>query len=146
MKNPRLVIHGLERQNYTNKMMKDLIAQNYFINEENKIKIVHSREIKKSKTWIHYLEASGKTYKKIVNRNINIGWKTCKCIDDANVLQCFNCYRYEHKTKDCKNNKICRKCAGKHETKMCQSEVRICTNCYYISKKYNEDIDICKES
>ena len=53
--------------------------------------------------------------------------KKCK------IVQCFNCYKYKHIDKKCKNVIKCDHCAKKHETNKCnKDEIKIthkCINC-----------------
>lgn len=71
-----------------------------------------------------------KTHKAMVEeKKVKIGWNICKIQDYIGILRCFRCCGYYHFVKDCKKNKICRKCAGNHATKECKSEIRKCVNC-----------------
>ena len=49
------------------------------------------------------------------------------------IIQCFNCYEYDHIEKMCKNFMKCDHCAESHETKRCnKDEITIthkCINC-----------------
>ena len=49
------------------------------------------------------------------------------------IIQCFNCYEYDHIEKMCKNFTKCDHCAKSHETNRCnKDEIEIthkCINC-----------------
>jgi hypothetical protein len=45
------------------------------------------------------------------------------------VMQCFNCYEYGHRAANCKRKPRCGKCAGKHNTKECDSTTVQCVHC-----------------
>ena len=54
-------------------------------------------------------------------------------VKECKMIQCFNCYEYEHIDKKCKNVMKCDHCAKKHEMNKCsKNEVKIihkCINC-----------------
>jgi len=45
------------------------------------------------------------------------------------VMQCFNCCEYGHRAANCKRKSRCGKCAGKHNTKECDSTTVQCVHC-----------------
>jgi len=45
------------------------------------------------------------------------------------IIQCFNCYEYGHRAANCKRKPRCGKCAGKHNTKECNSTTVQCALC-----------------
>jgi len=45
------------------------------------------------------------------------------------VMQCFNCCEYGHRAANCKRKPRCGKCAGKHNTKECDSTTVQCVHC-----------------
>ncbi len=50
---------------------------------------------------------------------------------ECRIKQCFNCQRYDHVNKTCKNSKKCKQCAQKHSTKNYRIAIdhRTCVNC-----------------
>ena len=52
---------------------------------------------------------------------------------ESRIIQCFNCYKYDHIEKMCKNLTKCDHCAESHETNRCsKDEIEIthrCINC-----------------
>ena len=52
---------------------------------------------------------------------------------NCRLIQCFNCYEYDHIEKMCKNFMKCDHCAESHETNRCsKDEIKIthkCINC-----------------
>ena len=51
----------------------------------------------------------------------------------SKIIQCFNCYKYDHIEKMCKNLTKCDHCVKSHETNRCnKDEIKIthkCINC-----------------
>lgn len=144
MKNPRLVFIGLE-DNYTDeKLLEELIAQNHKISEQDQLKIVHSRQQKRTGKWIIYAETIGTTFNKLANTVMNVGWRSIRVKEDLSIKKCFNCQQFNHKIKDCKNKTICEHCAGEHEYKHCNQTEKIptCTNCIYVVNKFQEAINV----
>ena len=43
--------------------------------------------------------------------------------------KCYNCQKFGHYAKDCKNEYVCGKCSENHLTKDCVSAVLKCSNC-----------------
>lgn len=136
---PRVIIMGLNRNYETNEdLLEELKDLNQNINEEDYLDIKFIRQSKFSKKWIAYAETSGKTFKKIVNRELNIEWGQCKIVEDFNILRCLRCCSFGHKTKDCRNSKlVCAYCTGDHVKYKCDKQERRCVNCFY-SKEKNE--------
>ena len=56
-----------------------------------------------------------------------------KFVRKCKIIQCFNCYKYEHIDKKCKNITKCNHCAERHDTNQCnKNEIKIihkCVNC-----------------
>lgn len=127
---PKVMITGLPQKNDNKEeLMKELIALNVSINEEDKIDIKYTRQASHSRKWILYLETSAKTYHKLVNKYINIGWGTHFVREGLNMRigysSMFN------------RIKVCSHCAGLHDVKQCKSEIMQCTNCKYLKEKFN---------
>lgn len=49
--------------------------------------------------------------------NVNLGRDKCRVYDALNVKQCFNCWRYNHHSIECKTNKVCPKCSEEYKEK-----------------------------
>lgn len=45
------------------------------------------------------------------------------------LIQCFNCLRYNHITKQCKSKQVCKICGSKDENHSCSNNVQ-CINCH----------------
>jgi len=45
------------------------------------------------------------------------------------LIQCFNCYEYEHHAKACQAKTCCEKCGESHETQSCKNITIKCCQC-----------------
>lgn len=122
MKEPRLIIVGLDKEYTNEEINSQLISLNYYLNEEDKVYIKYARKSKKSVKWTMYVETNGKTFEKLVNREVNIGWKSCKVYEDLNIMMCYKCCGYGHKTTNCTREQKCYLCAGNHCGRDCKEE------------------------
>lgn len=133
LKKPRVVITGLNQKYESNiELLDELRDLNQSIDDEDLLDIKYTRQSKFNKKWILYAETNAKTFKKIVNKELNIEWGQCKVFEDLNILRCFRCSSFGHKTKDCKNpQKVCAHCSGNHNKYICKKERLRCINCFY---------------
>lgn len=140
---PKIKILGVDRQYGESELFEELMMQNHFITEEdNRIKIQYSAQSKKTNKWIITIEVKGNTFRKIMNAGeINVGWTSCKVVEDLYIKQCFSCYGFGHKRQECKRNPICPHCTGEHEGRNCKETTHLCTNCDYVNKKYNGNLE-----
>lgn len=131
MRMPRVIARGvLERYETTDgpKLLSALINQNAQFNDEDLIKIVYVKEINGKFNYV--LECSASTYQKIVNRYVNIGWKSYYIKEHIYVTRCNKCQGFNHIAKFCeKTVQNCAKCAGEHKTMECNSDKMKCINC-----------------
>ncbi len=139
----RIIITTLQKKYSSVELHEHLVTQNYIYNEEDQIKVVFARQSRFSKKWIHYIEAPGSTFIKLVNTYANIGWTSHFIKEDFNILRCLNCQQYNHEEKDCKNKTVCNHCGGEHRVHQCKGNVRqCCSNCKYSNERYKSNFDI----
>lgn len=83
------------------------------------------------------------SYIKVMNaQKVNIGWEKCRIFDGTDIIQCFKCYGYNHKSTECKNQETCFKCHGNHKSFECQKEViNKCINCVRMNNRLNLGLD-----
>lgn len=141
---PRVIITGLSQKYDNNReLMDELISlNNVSINEEDKIDIKYTRQTNYSKKWVLYVEISTKTFHKLANKYVNIGWGTHFVKEDLNIGMCYNCIGYEHKSTMCDRTKVYSRCARPHDVKECKSDIMQCTNCRYAREKYNTTYNV----
>lgn len=71
-------------------------------------------------------EVSPKLRKILLKTQVYINWQRVRVRDFISVLQCYKCYDFGHKSKDCRSTQICGYCAGDHEYKVCKSNRKCC--------------------
>ena len=83
------------------------------------------------------------SYTKIMStQKINIGWEKCRIFDGTEVVMCYKCKGFNHKARDCRNQDVCHKCHGNHQSKECTKEVLMkCINCIRSNQKFNLGLD-----
>ena len=110
-----------------------------FYKNLNIIKMTWSRSVEKMRKTYFLLIIKTKFSEKInriiieellkekSKKNAVIFFRNCR------IIQCFNCYKYDHIEKMCKNFMKCDHCAENHETNRCsKDEIEIthkCINC-----------------
>ena len=139
---PRLKLTGLlKKYDDGDSLLNDLkLLNRQMINDDDRMKVVYARQAKRSKKWVVHVETNGKTFKKLVNTKLDMGWSYCHIYEDLMVLRCYKCSMFGHKSADCKSNvKVCSYCEGPHSRSECDSQEKRCTNCHYVNRKYNPD-------
>lgn len=147
-KNPKVKISGLSERLSDQELIKKMIAQNEFINEESKIKIVYvSNPSRRFNTYSVIAEVDSTTFVHLVNKErINIGWDRCYVHEVHNITRCYNCSGFYHKAKECKNKLACPKCSGEHTLKDCTSSQAECINCKMAIQKLKIKVDARHEA
>ena len=60
----------------------------------------------------------------------NLIFQAEEYIPKQRVIQCYNCYKYGHVAKFCRQkHPTCHLCSGKHSQDECHQQLRICRNC-----------------
>lgn len=146
LKLPRLVLIGPKKM-YTNiELLKEMQALNY-LDENDTISIKYTRKSKYSSRYIIYIETKGETFRKLVDKDIALGWDRCKIREDFNIMICFKCCGYGHKKEDCKKkDPVCSFCTGKHDYWECKQEFPKCCNCINYNKLYHQKNDYNHEA
>lgn len=72
---------------------------------------------------------------------IKIQWRICKVVSYDSVYRCFNCFGFNHKAINCKNDQICSKCGSNKHTGDCELSPA-CKNCIKANELYNTDVDV----
>lgn len=89
------------------------------------------------------LEVDNVTYKCLMSaKKVNIGWDRCPVVEALNILRCFKCGEFGHKSTECKNNETCSKCSGNHKTSDCSSTVVKCVNCVKMNNERKMNLDV----
>lgn len=139
LRKPRLFLSGLDKKYDEADLLTELKQVNHFITPEDEIKMVFIKQSKASSKWMTSLEVSSNTFNKMVDRYINIGWKSHYAKEDLHILRCYKCQGYNHNSNMCKNLETCLKCAGSHSAKNCESDEISCCNCIASNIKYKTE-------
>lgn len=80
------------------------------------------------------VEIDKQSFHKVMKNNIlTMYGKQCTAREYISVLRCLNCYGYHHRCDGCRTAAVCGKCAGKHRTEKCTSNIRRCVNCISVN-------------
>lgn len=55
----------------------------------------------------------------VARQRMNLGWNRYWIFNDYGIIRCYNCNKYGHMQKECKDKKACGKCTAEHESKEC---------------------------
>lgn len=125
-------------------IVKDINERN-FSNYNSKCQLIHTFKNRKNNKISMILEVTSELYTHIRNNKdrLFVGYQNCRVYDEINIKPCFNCGRYGHSTKNCKNETVCVRCSGNHHLNQCKEELTIkCPNCVYANKKFGAKKDI----
>lgn len=143
---PKMIIVGVEKHviNKTNDEIMDMIKnQNELEDAANQIEITWKYINKKKKNSGNIIvEVEPNIYEQLNTiGTVNIGWRQCRVYEYFNVLRCFKCARYHHKSTDCTNKTTCFKCSGEHESNNCDTDDLKCINCLTTMEKLKIKLD-----
>jgi len=85
-------------------------------------------------------EANSQIRIQMLQNYLKLEWVICNTDDYVSFNRSFKCSRFNHRHTECKSEKACPLCAGKHKMKECiasRSEYK-CINCATY-KTYNKD-------
>lgn len=137
--NPKITVYSVDEKILEDEEdFKDkIILQNRITTDPQdlEIKVIHKYETKKHRTNV-IVQIDPITYSQIKRKNtIYIDWRTCYYADYVNLIQCFKCWKYGHKSDKCSSKKdICPKCASEHRASECDASQEVCVNCRYASE------------
>lgn len=141
---PRLKIVGMSENLPIDAFIDYLKSQNDCI-KINDVKVVNMYENPRF-TYNKYsavIEVDFETYKNLLNaKTVNVEFDRCSVIPAINVLRCFKCGEFGHKSMDCKNSETCSRCSQKHKTSECTSTVLKCVNCLKTNKERKMNLDV----
>lgn len=131
--NPRLKIHHIPKDTVEDPyLVKKLIENNNLTCEMSEIKII-LKQMRGTHANV-IIEVSPAVRRSLLAQGrIYAGWESCAVTDNFAIIRCYHCSRYDHTSKDCKQEKTtCPTCAGDHED--CHSEDAKCVNCMIHNK------------
>lgn len=140
IKEHRIKVVGIEESEYNCKpedIVEKIVKQNN-IQQQNadfKLNVLRKTSIFNRRFNIIF-EVDTKTYDLFTEmEKINIGWNRCAVYSDYGILRCFNCCKYGHISKECKEKTACPRCSEGHELKHCTSKTNKCINCVISNDK-----------
>ena len=91
---PKLILIGSKTNYETENLINDLKRLNYIDNEDD-LKITGLKKSKFSNKFLTYLETTGRTFTKLVNKEIGLGWDHCKFLEILDIKFCYKCCKYD---------------------------------------------------
>lgn len=144
LKKPRIKIIRYNQDLNSEEIENSLKLQNNI--EENDLKIIYIKTYQ-NQTKTIFAECSPKAFNYLMKqKKVCIGWETFPVFEDFNILKCYKCQQFNHKSTRCLNNEVCQKCAGQHETKTCTKNLKKCTNCVFANEKFKKKYNINHET
>lgn len=143
-KKPKIKIIGMDEE-YDDKDLKEIVMEQNEINEIKHFKIV--KVIKASGRKFNSIsvicEIDSDTFQKVMRwGKLNIEWEVCRVIEHVNILRCYKCCAYGHRSNDCTSKKFCVRCSGEHDVKDCDSEYEKCINCVTLKSERKLTINV----
>lgn len=131
---PCLKIFGITQQIEKDELIHSIKKQNRFIHSEADIEVLMIKEVggHSDKLYKAILSVDKITYDEVMKiRKLNIGWARCAVYEHITITQCFNCYKFNHKSANCKSKTVCPKCMGDHSSNECTNKSYKCANCMH---------------
>lgn len=145
-KKPKLKIIGLSTKDDDNVIVDFIKSQNVGL-ENSEIKVVKVFQNHRKNGYNCIIQVDGETFKKLMNeQKIFIGWDRCRVTECVDLLRCYNCSGFQHKSSECKRDKACPRCAQNHDLKECKQEKRECANCKFAVQSYHLNLDVDHEA
>lgn len=141
----RIKVVGIHEDQYESteeQIIERVAKQNDLrVNNKNfKIKILRRTQLLNRKFNL-IVEADSVTYNSLIeNQKLNLGWGRYWVYNDYGIIRCYNCNKYGHFQKECRDKKTCAKCNGEHDIKDCQGVSVKCTNCVTSNEKYKMNL------
>lgn len=137
---PRIKIIGYTGNKSLETIEESIRKQNRWIDTTDYMKVTYLRRFNNKNSTTIYAECSGNLYSKMLNYGkVYIDWERLPVYEDINVLKCYNCQGFNHKSDKCKKDKVCWKCGAcgeEHSVAECQGENKKCINCITANSQY----------
>jgi hypothetical protein len=131
LRNPRLVIYNIPDDISTNNVEETILSQNPELNLT--VRDINPKFVYETKRRIRNLviEVSAQTRKHMIHKKIKIGWLICNLEAYLVPKRCFQCSRYNHRSRECHGTDTCPHCASSHKMKECSAQPKDykCINC-----------------
>ena len=140
---PKLKIVGMSDQYSHDEFIDLLKSQNDDIGiKEVKVIAEYENSRFKYNKYNVIIEVDKDTYACLMNAGkVSIGWDKCTVQEAINVLRCFKCGEFGHKSTECVNVETCSKCSEKHKTSECSSTEFNCVNFLKTNSELHLNLD-----
>ena len=64
-------------------------------------------------------------------KRICINFERVRVVEYIQIVRCFKCQQFGHRSNNCEKEQVCPKCAGNHTERECKSLEIKCNNCYF---------------
>lgn len=111
LRKPKILISGICEKLTAEEIVTKLKRQNESM-EYTDLNVV---SIFGKNTFNAVIEIDCEGFNKIMSnkrKKLNVGWSSCLVKEYVNVLSCYKCKGFNHKAKDCKKDRSCKKCAS----------------------------------
>lgn len=140
LKRPKIRIMNMSEK-LTESEIVDSIKEKNELYKDSEMKVVSVYEIKSMESYGAIIEVDTKTFNLMMKEEkVAIRWNICRVSEYVNVLRCFKCCGYNHKSTACRNKKACLRC--EHLVKDCKSNQSKCVNCKIASEKFKVKLDL----
>ncbi|KAF7489631.1 hypothetical protein SSS_08795 [Sarcoptes scabiei] len=132
---PTIVLKDVSIDNNITTIVSQLTTNNIELqNQENGIKFLFKMKHYNPRFMNLVFRVSPEIYQIItdkMNNNVYIDFQRCRTEHKVLVRQCQKCFLFNHKTAECKNTTICKKCSNhKQHGHVCPNEQqKCCSNC-----------------
>lgn len=142
---PKIKVIGMEdqiKEEDEKTFIEKISIQNELNIDKDKFRMKIIKKIRmRNQTNAIILEVDQFTHKVLIEKQrMKIGWKNCRVYDYVSVVRCYKCWGYSHFATECKNETICKRCAGNHKYTECPNNFKKCINCTKTAQKLNLDI------
>ncbi|KPM10759.1 hypothetical protein QR98_0093210 [Sarcoptes scabiei] len=132
---PTIVLKGVSLDNDITTIVKQITSKNIELTGlDSDIKFLFkTKKAQAQQSMDLVFRVSPKVFQIIhgqLHNHLYIDFQRCTTKIETFVKQCQNCFKFNHKTGECKNPRICRQCGeAKLPNHTCSSEHKCCVNC-----------------
>lgn len=139
--NPKIKITNMSEKHTDTELINCIKSQNESI-KEAEMKVLNIYEAKNTESYSAIIEVDNQTFSMIMSESkIKIGLNICNVFEFVDVLRCYRCCGYSHKSNVCRNKVACLRCGGEHKIKDCQANRSECVNCKQTGEKLKLNLD-----
>lgn len=74
-------------------------------------------------------------------KTLDLPWRECRIYDHLQVIRCYKCCGFSHKSSECTKTQVCSKCSCGHKFADCTAKQNCCINCKTSNQKYKTKFD-----